>query len=737
MFNTRRVFCLLMVFVWSVFSVISSDKTVIVHHNPTDSISPLSINWNARIQQAVDTISSIQLMSDVETLTEFQTRFSYSPQSRIAATWLKEMLSAAGYQTSFHEHDRSMAPNVIAEKTGIKTPDEIVLICAHFDTVTSQPMDNAPGANKNGSGTAALLSVARALSDMHFDRTIRFAAFSGNEQGLRGSQAYSQRSAVQNESIVAVINLDMIGYTGNDSDKIDVVANLFSEPLADIYVSCAELYSSLNTEIIVNSSITWSDHASFWEREYPAILVTQDYLHQYPYFHSIDDTPDKIEPEYLEQVTKAAAATIAHTAFPRTDMVYIFEAHLDDSAGNDNGFMNPGETVEIWVDIMNASDEPSGPLQLNLICLAGSRHVRVVNGSAQLSEIQSGEQTNNRDNPFVIEVNSDAPDFTWLTCIAMLTCDAPHSSGFIFHKIITSYEWNDTIVLYDMNENPGWLKDDGWVWAEPTGQGGDNHGWPNPPSGYSGNKVLGTWPDGNYQPNVSIAVTSPQLDFSEIRLAELHFQRWLNIEKPSFDQARIWIINDEGEHLVWKNPHEITDNQWHSIAIDISQYADGRENVQIRFSLDSDDKWEYSGWNLDDIRIAGLTIPQADTVPDIPDNDIGVHLSMYKTALDSGDPFVLTLWYWNTTPGNLMDIPLFVVLDIDGMFWFWPEWTSAPTFDLKQLEAEYISIPETLLQFIWPEIDGSKSGLRFWAAFTNPEITDLLSEPAMIEWEYN
>jgi hypothetical protein len=733
----RHVFCFFTAVFLCVFTLHAATFEAGLESVPYNSYESLSINWNSRIQDAVDTVSSAELIDDLETLVSYQTRFSYSPHSFLAAEWLKNELSSFGYETSFHEHDRAMSPNVAAEKYGIKTPEEIVLICAHFDTVTSQPMELAPGANKNGSGTAALLSIARALADMHFDRTIRFVAFSGAEQGLRGSRVYSQRSKMQNENIVAVINLDMIGHAWNDTDQIQIVSNFVSEPLADIFVSCSELYSSLNTEKIVNSSVTWSDHASFWEREFPAILATHDHLHQYPYYHSIEDTVDKIEPDYLEQATKTATAAMAHAAYPRTDLVYIFNATLDDSASNGDGFMNPDETVEIWVDIMNASEEPSGPMQINLLCLAGSRYVNVVNGMAQLPELQPGEQTNNRSDPFIVQVHSDVPDFTQLTAIATLMCDAPHSAGFIFHEIITTYEWNDSIVLYDMTDNPEWSKGDGWEWKKPAGQGGYNYGWPNPASGYSGENVLGTWPDGDYQPNISTAVTSPVLDFSDIRLAELHFQRWLNVEKPAFDRARIWIINDDEEHLAWENPHEITDNQWHEMKIDIASYADGHENIQIRFTLDTDDKWEYSGWNLDDIRIAGLTVPPTDTMPDIPDNSIGLHLSMAETVLNAGDQFLLDLLYWNTTQDDLYDIPLFVVLDIDGIFWFWPEWESSMDYASKNLSAGWISERETLLNFVWPDIDGHNAGLRFLAAFTNPDMSDLLGELAVIEWEYN
>jgi hypothetical protein len=421
------------------------------------------------------------------------------------------------------------------------------------------------------------------------------------------------------------------------------------------------------------------------------------------------------------------------------EVVYIFTSHLDDSAGDNDGYLDPNETVEIWVEIMNNSDQVSGPLELNLLTLTGSQYIIVLNNSMILPELLPGERADNRDNPYVIQVRADVPEFSQLTSIATLNCDAPHSSGYFINETFTSYNWQDSIVEYDMDIDPGWTASDaGWEWGIPTGSGGTEHGYPDPTAGFTGEHVLGNNLNGDYPPNIYTTVTSPNLDLVNVRFAELHFERWLNVESPQYDQARVWIINEDASHLVWENSSELKDNHWQTMTLDISEYADGQSDIRIMFSLETDGGWEYSGWNIDDVRIAGLAPGDAlpTPTPSIPPDSLGVLLTMPDTILEAEDPFELALQSWNTTVMGYTDIPLIIVLDIANAYWFWPDWLDTLTYETRTLPSDTIEPPETILDFIWPNVTGSASGLRFWAAFTTPELTDILGDYAMIEWEY-
>lgn len=704
---------------------------------PPPSIGPIA--WDAQVQTLVDAVSESQLMADLTTLVDFQTRFSYADQCRQAGAWLGQQYEALGYQVTYHEHDRTMAPNIIAEKPGASIPDEIVIICGHYDSISLQPYVLAPGADDNGTGTAATLTAARVLADEHFERTIRFIAFSGEEQGLRGSQAYAQQAAAIGENIIGVINLDMIGYVDSAPGDLEVIGNAISTSLVDLFIECGETYTSLETNRLINGNITASDHSPFWVQGYPAMLGIEDYPVQYPDYHSINDTVDKVTPAFMTESTRAAVATIAHLAEPMMEVVYAFSALTDDSSGDGDGYMDPNETVDIFVDILNNTGQDSGTIQMNLICLTGNQYVLVQDNSSTLPSIGPGQQASNTDDPFRILIQPEVPEFTQLTCIVTLDCEAPHSSGYIFHRTITSYDFRDNILLFDMESDPGWTASDGnWQWGIPSGQGGGDHGNPDPASGFTGQYVLGNNLNGDYLANIESSVTSPFLDLTDVRQAELRFERWLNVETPNYDQAEIWIINSETSQRVWLNPTEITDNAWQTMSLDISDYADGRNDVRIRFVLRSDGGWEYSGWNVDDVRIAGLAPgdPLPTPTPQIPDDSIGVDLGMADVVLEPGDPFSLSMQIWNTTGADRSNVALFVILDIGNQYWFWPEWTSSVGFQARCLPADTIGEPENLLAFTWPELTGPSGVLRFWSALTIPDLTQLLGEYDMIEWEY-
>ncbi len=701
---------------------------------------PRDITWDARVQALVDTISEAEMTATVTALEAFQTRHSYTQGCFDAAEWLGAEYTALGYQVSFHEHDREMGPNVIAERTGVVTPEEIVIICGHYDSISPQPQTLAPGADDNGTGTAAVLHAARAAAGSYFERTVRFIAFSGEEQGLRGSQAYAQKMVEDGEQIIGVINLDMIGWSDPNPEDLDVIGNDASSDLVDLFIDCAGAYTTLPTLRVINGGATASDHAAFWTRGYPALLGIEDYPVNYPYYHTTEDTVDKLDTALMTETTRAATAAMAHLAEPMMEQVFIIRATWDDSAGDGDGYLDPGETVSVTVDLLNNSSEISGDIRLTMICLAGNQYITLTDNSAFLPSILPGQTISNTDDPFVIRVDTDVPEFADLTCIAALECSAPHSSGYFFHGTITSYQWNDAIIEYPMTIDPQWTADDAlWEWGIPLGLGGDDHGFPDPDSGFTGEAVMGTNMAGDYPGGIYVTVTSPVLDLTEVRDAELHFQRWLNVEDPAYDRARIWVINGEGTHQIWGNTREITDNEWMEMELDISEVADGRNDVQIAFSLQTDDGWHYSGWNIDDIRIAGLAPgdPIPTPTPSPAPDSAGIRLVMPDTSLETGDAFSLKAEWWNSSPENYFNVAVFIVLDIEGSYWFWPAWTRELDHQSWNIPAGTPPIRTEILEFEWPEIQGSATGLKFWAALAEPDYSTLIGTYDVVEWEYH
>ncbi len=137
--------------------------------------------------------------------------------------------------------------NVIGQITGETTPDRIFLIGAHLDDMPSGA--SAPGADDNASGSAAVLVAADILSQYRWGCTLRFALWTGEEQGLLGSAAYAQRSFNRSEDIGGVLNLDMIAWnTAGSAPDIDLHAKSTLPATLDL----ANQFSSVVTAYNLN-----------------------------------------------------------------------------------------------------------------------------------------------------------------------------------------------------------------------------------------------------------------------------------------------------------------------------------------------------------------------------------------------------------------------------------------------------------------------------------------------------
>jgi hypothetical protein len=211
--------------------------------------------------------------------------------------------------------------NVIAEKTGTSRADEIVVMTAHLDSAGSAAA-LFYGADDNASGSAAVLVAADLLSRHNLKRTIRFVLTTGEEQGLCGSQAYASMARSRNENIVAVYNLDMIGWDSNGSPVMRLHTRLPYEPgyardlaIADTFTDVVGTYGLNLAPAIVSQSFGQSDHASFWSFGYPAILAIEDHLGDVnPFYHTTRDRLDLLNLQYLSDNVRASVGTIADLA---------------------------------------------------------------------------------------------------------------------------------------------------------------------------------------------------------------------------------------------------------------------------------------------------------------------------------------------------------------------------------------------------------------------------------------
>jgi Zn-dependent M28 family amino/carboxypeptidase len=179
---------------------------------------------------------------------------------------------------------------VIGTKTGTVDPDQQVIICGHFDSRSEQPQTNAPGADDNCSGTTAAIEAARVFADFNFEKTIKFCLWTGEEQGLYGSAAYAEEAYARGDDIIGVYNFDMIAWDGNGDGSVEFHTGT-SGPSIELGNALDEVVSDygidLDPDIITFNATSASDHASFWEYGYAAMLGIEDYSSDFnPYYHT-------------------------------------------------------------------------------------------------------------------------------------------------------------------------------------------------------------------------------------------------------------------------------------------------------------------------------------------------------------------------------------------------------------------------------------------------------------------
>ena len=254
-----------------------------------------------------------------------------------AAGYIRTTFEEAGYVVNVQSFtSRGLSVNNLeAVLPGHGAADEIIVVGAHYDSVAG-----SPGADDNASGVAALLELARLLAGKTLPRSVRFVAFANEEAPFfygdeMGSNRYAARAQAQGERIEAMLSLETLGYyteqpgsqrypfpfslfypdTGN---FIGFVGNFSSRALVRRAIGAFRAATSFPSEGVAAPSgmegVHWSDHWSFWQAGYPAIMVTDTALFRYPHYHAATDTPEQLDYTGLARVTGGLAEVIGALA---------------------------------------------------------------------------------------------------------------------------------------------------------------------------------------------------------------------------------------------------------------------------------------------------------------------------------------------------------------------------------------------------------------------------------------
>lgn len=289
------------------------------------------------IRAAVSEVSSDSLLATLEAIQVVRT--ADSPDLQAAESALVGFLESSGYtvqkSTSGGEgtaHDAM--DTLVAERPGSSATLAPVFVMAHWDSVPA-----GPGMDDNGSGTAAVIEIARILSTRTLDRSVRFLLFGNEERGLVGSYAYAE-DLEDAELPDFFVNFDMIGYTATTADALSL---LLGQPRGDwigayaldwaaealaafdaatraFAPGCKFVAMSLPVDFGDEPfimTVGGSDQTPFSNRGVPGIVLTEAGFYgmeRNPYYHSARDTLETLDLAFMAEVVKAALAAVCMEA---------------------------------------------------------------------------------------------------------------------------------------------------------------------------------------------------------------------------------------------------------------------------------------------------------------------------------------------------------------------------------------------------------------------------------------
>ena len=231
--------------------------------------------------------------------------------------------------------------NVLAYLPGSTHPDEFVIVGAHYDhlgrglpgSLAHGSHDIHHGADDNASGTTAVLDLAdRIVRAGRRDRSVLFILFTGEEEGLIGSQYFCEHPPIKLDHVVAMLNLDMVGRIRNE---MLYVGGGGTAPVFDGVLSWADQRSPLQIKSIGKGGWGPSDHQSFAMKKIPVLFFFSGMHSDY---HTPTDTADKINYQGIAEVAEMSQRVIdAMTEMPHQQYVAAYDSQRLNLGGSGGG----------------------------------------------------------------------------------------------------------------------------------------------------------------------------------------------------------------------------------------------------------------------------------------------------------------------------------------------------------------------------------------------------------------
>jgi len=258
-------------------------------------------------------------------LSSFHTRLTGTLECTLAANYIESMIKDKLNVTDVHEefwtYNGTISSNIVARINGTNLKDEMVIISAHYDSISNS--GSAPGANDNAVAVAVCMEVMSLIQNYGMmNRTLLFLAFAGEEQAFIGSQAWLNEHKGEVSKIIGVINLDMIGA----GDKFSLIENEQSTWLSDAII---EASSSVKTTFVKSNSPypenVRFDHDSFWLKQISAITIFENGP-IYSYYHTSADAIDKISFPLVQNCASALLLSLYYLGTSKFQHNWVFNS---------------------------------------------------------------------------------------------------------------------------------------------------------------------------------------------------------------------------------------------------------------------------------------------------------------------------------------------------------------------------------------------------------------------------
>lgn len=297
----------------------------------------LSLFFEGLTQTSGDLTGAVQLDSLIKSVREFSGEDSCFVQGKkvkilnresssgndLAADYLVERLNAVGITVADDVYSVN-GRNIYGTQVGSVYPDSVVIFGGHYDAVADYCADD------NASAVGIMLETARILAKYQFKKTIIYAFWDEEEIGLLGSKHHALQIYNGDDKVAGVLNIDMAAYDANDDGifDIDLNSNSGSIKMKDELIAIRSATSLNISPMVVQPGTLNSDHASFWDYDYPAVLFGESWetSDQNSKYHTSEDRISLFNLPYYHEMAKLATAFMGQMAEPVTVGVHHVES---------------------------------------------------------------------------------------------------------------------------------------------------------------------------------------------------------------------------------------------------------------------------------------------------------------------------------------------------------------------------------------------------------------------------